>query len=92
MHMERRDFLYKGAGFLLLGGLSVLGMAQESGHEEKKYMVIAKRCDGCGNCFRACREKALLVAKNGKPVIDEQKCKGCGDCTRFCRRMAIIAK
>lgn len=90
--MDRKDFILKGTGLVFLGGLSMLALAQQSEDTIKKYTVISQRCDGCGHCFRSCRDKALLVAKDGKAVIDEQKCKGCGDCTRFCRRTAIIEK
>ena len=88
--MDRKDFLLKSAGALILGGLTLLGAAQEPGAARKKFSVIAKRCDGCGHCFKACRDKALVASEDGKPVIDSQKCKGCGDCVRFCRRMAIV--
>jgi len=88
--MDRKDFILKSTGLLILGGLSILGMAQEPQGNSKKYTVISRRCDGCGHCFRACRDKALLVDNEGKAIIDTQKCKGCGDCTRFCRRMAIV--
>ena len=74
----------------MLGAFTVVGMAQETPAKDKKYSVISKRCDGCGHCFRACRDKALLVDTEGKAIIDPQKCKGCGDCLRFCRRMAIV--
>jgi ferredoxin len=87
--MNRRQFILKSAGFVVFGGLALTGLGQEKPAEEKKYCVIAQRCDGCGRCFRACREGALSV-KDGKAVIDPKKCKGCGDCTRFCRRMAIV--
>jgi MinD superfamily P-loop ATPase len=85
--MDRKEFILKSAGFILLGGMSMVAFSQK---KETKYKVISKRCDGCGHCFRACRDKALLVSEDGKAMIDQQKCKGCGDCTRFCKRMAIV--
>ena len=88
--MDRKEFLLKSTGALILSGLALLGAAQEPEPPGKKFTVISKRCDGCGHCFKACRDKALIVAEDGKPVIDAQKCKGCGDCVKFCRRMAII--
>jgi MinD superfamily P-loop ATPase len=88
--MDRKDFIRKGAGVLILGGLTLLGVTQEPDPAVKKFTVISKRCDGCGHCFKACRDKALVASEDGKPVIDSQKCKGCGDCVRFCRRMAIV--
>ncbi|MBN1790528.1 MAG: 4Fe-4S binding protein [Bacteroidales bacterium] len=87
--MDRKEFLTKSAGLVIISGLSVLGIsAQEK--TNKKYTVIDKRCDGCGHCFRACRDKALTATNDRKAVIDSQKCIGCGDCVRFCRRMAIV--
>lgn len=78
-------------GLMLFTGLSAAGITQDPPEgKEKKYTVIAKRCDGCGHCFRSCRDKALLVTEEGKAYIDQEKCKGCGDCTRFCKRMAIV--
>ncbi len=89
--MDRRHFMVRLTGLLLFTGFSTAGIAQEPPVEkEKKYTVISKRCDGCGRCFRSCRDKALLVTEEGKAYIDSEKCKGCGDCTRFCRRMAIV--
>lgn len=88
--MDRKEFLLKSAGALILGGLALMGTAQEPESERKKFTVISKRCDGCGHCFKSCRDKALNVAEDGKPIINAQKCKGCGDCVRFCRRMAIV--
>jgi MinD superfamily P-loop ATPase len=87
--MDRKDFLTKGACLIIFGGLSLAGFAAQQSANEKKYKVIAQRCDGCGHCFRACRDKAI-IAEGNKASIDSKKCKGCGDCTRFCRRMAIV--
>jgi MinD superfamily P-loop ATPase len=90
LFMDRRTFIIKGTGLGILGGLSLMGLAQEPKEKAKKYTVITQRCDGCGHCFRSCREQALIV-KEGKVSIDDNKCRGCGDCTRFCKRMAIVA-
>lgn len=87
--MDRKEFLTKSAGLVIFGGLSFMGIAAGIPGKEKKFKVIAQRCDGCGHCLRACRDKAL-TAEGKKVVIDQQKCKGCGDCTRYCRRMAIV--
>jgi len=89
--MDRKEFLTKSAGLLIIGALSGFGLAAQQHGTNKKYKVIDKRCDGCGHCFKSCRENALTVNYERKAVIDLQKCKGCGDCTRYCRRMAIVA-
>ncbi len=87
--MDRKEFFKKSLGLIALGGLSIAGFAAEQTEKEKKYKVIANRCDGCSRCFGSCKDKALMT-KLGKAVIDQHKCKGCGECTRFCRRMAIV--
>lgn len=85
--MDRKDFLIKGAGLLLLSGFSIKALSLAP----VIYTVKTKRCDGCGHCFKACHHNALYV-KEGKAYIDSQHCKGCGDCLRFCKRMAIVPK
>jgi MinD superfamily P-loop ATPase len=90
--MNRKDFILKGAGLLLLLGLSIAATSHDIEPTLIKYSVLSKRCDGCGHCFRACRQNALQVTKEGKAFINLEKCKGCGDCLRFCKRMAIIEK
>ncbi len=89
--MDRREFIIKGTGLGILGGISLVGIAQKPTENPKKYTVIAKRCNGCGHCYKACRDEALIV-KEGKAFIVLENCKGCGDCTRFCRNMAIVIK
>jgi|GEM_PF-6187919 MinD superfamily P-loop ATPase len=87
--MNRKEFLKKSAGMILLGGLCLTGIAAEQVRSDKKYKVIPQRCNGCGHCYRSCRDQAL-TASNNKAVIDTNKCKGCGECTRYCRSMAIV--
>jgi MinD superfamily P-loop ATPase len=87
--MDRKEFLRKSGSLIILGGLSLAGVAAMQPADERKYKVIAQRCDGCGHCFRACRDQAINTEGN-KASIDSKKCKGCGDCTRYCRRMAIV--
>jgi MinD superfamily P-loop ATPase len=88
--MDRKEFLASSAGLIILGCLSMMGLAAKQTEKEKKYIVIAQRCDGCGHCFNSCKDHALITTKEGKADIDPKKCLGCGDCARFCRRMAII--
>ncbi len=87
--MDRREFIRRGTGLLILGGISLTGFSGEPVEKAKVYAVVAKRCDGCGRCIKACRYGALTL-KNDKAHIDAAKCTGCGDCTRFCRRVAIV--
>ncbi len=89
--MDRREFILKGTGLGILGGITLMGLAQTPVEPPKKYTVIAKRCSGCGHCSKSCREEALIM-KEGKAFIILENCKGCGDCTRYCRNMAIVLK
>ena len=89
--MDRREFILKGTGLGILGGITLMGIAQNPAENPKRYTVIAKRCNGCGHCFKACREEALIV-KEGKAYIILENCKGCGDCSRYCRNMAIVVR
>jgi NAD-dependent dihydropyrimidine dehydrogenase PreA subunit len=87
--MNRRSFLYKGAGTLILGSLAAISLTAVQPNKNKKFTVIPQRCDGCGHCYRACKDQAISE-KERKAFINFDKCKGCGDCTRYCRRMAIV--
>ena len=35
-------------------------------------------CLGYGNCMRACKFGAVIMSKNGLPIIDKGKCVACG--------------
>jgi MinD superfamily P-loop ATPase len=87
--MDRKEFILKSAGMIILGGAALVGCTAQQTDSRKKFKVITQRCDGCGHCYRSCRDNAL-IQENRKAFIDVQKCKGCGECTRFCRRMAIV--
>lgn len=93
MVMDRESFINKSIGLLGFGCLLFVGCTtqpqRKTDKKRKKYMVLARSCDGCGKCFRACNEKAIY--SDGRiAVIDQAKCKGCGDCQQYCRKMAII--
>jgi len=49
-------------------------------------------CLGLGTCVRACPFNALVMGKNGLPVVLESLCTGCGSCVKACPRgiMALI--
>lgn len=38
------------------------------------------KCDGCGNCVRACIIGAIKLGKDGKAIV----CMYCGSCARQC--------
>jgi len=43
-------------------------------------------CLGYGTCVAACPFNALIMGKNGLPVVLEDKCTGCGMCVKACPR------
>jgi len=87
--MDRKNFINKCIGLLAFGGFTLTGLAVQPGKKEAKYKIITQRCDGCGHCYRACKQKAINP-EGRSAKIDPTKCEGCGDCQRFCRRMAIV--
>lgn len=40
-------------------------------------------CEGCGSCFRVCREEAVTLGESG-PSVDQGRCLGCGQCIQVC--------
>ncbi|OAG27875.1 4Fe-4S binding protein [Thermodesulfatator autotrophicus] len=50
-----------------------------------------ERCSFCGECEKACEEKAVVISAAG-PEIDKEKCLGCGACARVCETEAISIK
>ncbi|MBF0452266.1 MAG: RnfABCDGE type electron transport complex subunit B [Candidatus Magnetomorum sp.] len=46
-------------------------------------------CLGLGTCVRACPFDALIMGKDGLPVVDQDKCTGCGTCERVCPKHII---
>ena len=89
--MNRRSFMCKSACIMTVVGLGMIGAHAGEPVSEKKYVVIPQRCNGCGHCYKACRDKALSEV-SGKANIEAAKCNGCGECTRFCRHMAIVVE
>jgi len=86
--MDRKSFIKQSMGLFLFGSLSYMGCASLSDKREKTCVIIAKNCNGCGHCLKACKGKALKI-KDKLAVIDPSKCENCGDCLQFCKRKAI---
>jgi dissimilatory sulfite reductase (desulfoviridin) alpha/beta subunit len=53
-----------------------------------RVAIVSGRCDQCGACVGACREKCLELAGEA-PEIAAERCIGCGDCVRACPRDAL---
>ena len=50
--------------------------------------ILAERCDGCGDCVKACRFAALVVAGR-KAMVFPELCHSCGSCRLACTKQAI---
>ena len=48
-----------------------------------------ERCDGCGECIAACRQRALRIV-DGIAHIDAARCDGCQACLSACPQGAIL--
>jgi NADH-quinone oxidoreductase subunit F len=54
------------------------------------YWIDAKKCTGCGVCFKQCPENAITGKLKKAHKIDESKCIKCGICRDVCRFDAVI--
>jgi MinD superfamily P-loop ATPase len=50
--------------------------------------LVAGKCDGCGECARLCRYKAIMSLP-GTALIFPEMCHGCGGCLLVCPRAAL---
>ena len=50
----------------------------------QKARIDPARCDGCGNCLKACRFDALEEDGEEKVRVDRLSCEGCGLCSHVC--------
>ena len=46
-------------------------------------------CLGLGTCASVCPFDAIVMGKNGLPIVDESRCTGCGTCERACPKHII---
>jgi len=78
------------------GAIKNLGMGGVT-KEVKKLIhtlsqpVLIDGCEGCGNCVRVCKNKAIIL-KNKKPNFNYGLCYGCGACISVCPNNALIPK
>ena len=54
-------------------------------------ILNADKCNGCGNCAKACQFGAIAIV-NTKPIFFNELCHSCGACTIACKREAISEK
>lgn len=55
---------------------------------EKRAIVVAPLCRGCGTCREVCHSGAISISA-GKAQIKQEKCLMCGYCTSACPEFAI---
>jgi len=55
-----------------------------------RYWINAKKCTGCGLCFKQCPENAITGKLKKPHKIDENKCTKCGICHDVCKFDAVI--
>jgi len=73
------------------GALKNLGMGCGSRggklemHSASKPKIKKKNCVGCGQCIKACAQKAISFDEGKKASIDLEKCVGCGQCVAVCQ-------
>lgn len=60
----------------------------ESLEKNAEISFIAKKCIGCGYCFRVCPHGCHAM-KNGKHVFDRSRCVRCGLCAKECYAQAL---
>ncbi len=78
VEIAAKKFEYKGlsdcqAASLLYGGMKICDIG----------------CLGLGSCVRACPFDAMVMGRDGLPVVLEDKCTGCGTCERVCPKHII---
>ncbi|MBC7959737.1 MAG: glycyl-radical enzyme activating protein [Vallitaleaceae bacterium] len=53
-----------------------------------KLLYLSNKCNGCGDCYRACAYGAITFEK-GRPVFHREKCVQCRKCEVACLQNAI---
>lgn len=61
---------------------------ETGGWRNRKPVVDAAKCTGCGLCSMYCPEPC--ISKSKPAVVDYRYCKGCGICANECPFHAII--
>jgi len=58
--------------------------------KRKIIRIDESKCDGCGECAKACHEGALAILNGKAKLVSETYCDGLGACIGECPRGAII--
>ena len=61
----------------------------ESISHETQVQIFYKKCIGCGECIKACPEKAHSM-KSGKRIFRRELCKKCRSCVEKCFAEALV--
>lgn len=54
-----------------------------------EIVVDNDRCNGCGDCIKACKNRVLGMVDGKCTVIDSSRCKLCMLCIAYCPAKAI---
>jgi aryl-alcohol dehydrogenase-like predicted oxidoreductase len=73
---------------LIFEGTKVPEDISEKLSNKKRRLLIDFWCKGCGECVKACSQKALKVVE-GKAVVEAEKCLLCGYCSAYCSEFCI---
>jgi NAD-dependent dihydropyrimidine dehydrogenase PreA subunit len=59
--------------------------------ERESYFPIinSERCDGCGDCVRACPTGALQMVASVAVLVAPDRCRYCANCEELCPQRAI---
>lgn len=62
----------------------------ESLNPQPEIGFIKANCDRCGKCPAVCSKQAIVLDKQGEPVVARELCDNCGECSRVCTTHALI--
>ena len=65
------------------------GEKEEPKVKRKIIRIDESKCDGCGQCVKACREGALALVNGKAKLVSETYCDGLGACIGECPQGAI---
>lgn len=54
-----------------------------------EIIVNTDKCDGCGECIKACNNRVLKIVEGKCGIVDSSRCKLCMLCIAYCPVKAI---